>query len=379
MKRRILAALTGVLLAALWATPAFAQSTPEFLEAPAGGKVATGSQLIKVHSEPANVLGIGLERVFIKVSVRPRAGTGGSAINFPEKEGSVYEVNWNAGGAEYNGAYDIVAVATTPADEDGKSASVANVLVNNPPSAPTGVKAELKDGVPHVRWTASPEPDVIGYKVMRSIDGKEAQAYSGAATSFSDKSAPHSQAITYKVSAVRKSPVNQGGIESSKVSSGSVTVPAPPPPAPEAPAGGEAPPDPNNPTVPGTNIVTGTETPKAPAPGNNKNFGKAVAPIVKSAPAGTAFEPTLPYTGTPPENFAAASGGEPSPIDAALADEGEGVNVTNPVKFIIGGLVLLGISFLLWRTSRKLLAGTVPEDHLSPHRVNFPEFRINRG
>jgi hypothetical protein len=377
MKRRILAALTGVLLAALWATPAFAQSTPVFQQAPAGGKVATGSQLIRVHSEPANLLGIGLERVFIKVSVRPRSGTGGGAINFAEKEGSVYEVSWNAGGAEYNGAYDIVAVATTPADEDGKSATVSNVLVNNPPSAPTGVKAELKDGVPHVRWTGSPEPDVIGYKAVRSVDGKETEAYSGAATSFTDKSAPHSQAITYKVSAVRKSLVTEGGIESSKVSSGSITVPAPPPPAAEpagAPAG-----DPNNPTLPGTNIVTGKETPKAPAPGTNKNFGKAVAPIVKSAPAGTAFEPTLPYTGTPPENFAAASGGDPSPLDAALADEGEGVNVTNPVKFIIGGLLLLGISLFLWRASRKLLVGTRPEDQISPHRVNFPAFRINRG
>lgn len=377
MKRRILAALTGVLMAALWATPAFAQSTPEFLQAPAGGKVATGSQVIRVQSEPSSIpiLGIGLEKVTIEVSVRPRSGTGGGPIPLGKQEGSIFEATWNAGGAEYNGAYDIVAVATTPADETGKSATLSNVLVNNPPSAPTGVKAELKDGVPHVRWTASPEPDVIGYKVLRSVDGKDAQAYSGAATSFSDKSAPHSQAITYKVSAVRKSLVTEGGIESSKVSSGSITVPAPPPPAePGAPPPG----DPNNPTVPGTNIVTGKETPKAPV-ANNKNFGKAVAPIVKSAPAGTAFEPTLPYTGTPPENFAAASGGDPSPIDAALTDEGEGVNVTNPVKFILGGLVLLGVSYLLWRTSRKLLVGTRPEDQLSPHRVNFPEFRINRG
>jgi hypothetical protein len=373
VKRRILAAVTGVVLAAMWATPAFAQSTPEFLQAPAGGKAAAGSQLIKVKSEPSNLLGIGLERIFIKVSVRPRAGTGGSAINFPEKEGSVYEVNWNAGGAEYNGAYDIVAVAATSAGGEGKSATVPNVLVNNPPSAPTGVKAELKDGLPHVRWAANPEPDIIGYKVMRSVGGKDAEAYSGAAPSFSDKSAPHSQEITYKVSAVRKSPLNQGGIESSKVSSGSVTVPAPPPPPAEPAAGG----DPNNPTVPGTNVVTGKETPKAPALGSNKNFGKAVAPIVKSAPAGTAFEPTLPYSGTPPENFAAASGGDPSPLDAAAEDDG--VSVTNPIKFIVGGLILAAASALMWRASRKLLVGTRPEDQISPHRVNFPAFRINRG
>ncbi len=375
MKRRILAALTGVVLAALWATPAFAQTDPQFLQAPAGGKVASGSPLIRVESKPAAVpiVGMALEKVFIQVTVRPRAGTGGGAIAFPKKEGPIYEVNWNAGGAEYNGAYDIVAVATTPADETGKSATVGNVLVNNPPSTPTGVHVELKDGVPSVRWTGSPEPDVSGYRVLRSAEGKESQVYAGSATSFSDNSAPHSQALTYKVSAVRKSPVSEGGIESSRASSGSVTVPAPPPPAAQQGAGG----DPNNPTVPGTNIVTGKETPKAPAPGTNKNFGKAVAPIVKSAPAGTAFEPSLPYSGTPPENFNAASGGDPSPVDSASADEG--VSVTNPIKFLIGGLILAAASVFMWRASRKLLVGTRPEDQVSPHRVNFPAFRINRG
>jgi hypothetical protein len=377
VKRRFLAALTGVVLAALWATPAFAQSEPRFLQAPGSGTVASGSPLIRVESQPAAVpiVGMALEKVFIQVTVRPRSGTGGSATAFPKKEGSIYEVNWNAGGADYNGAYDIVAVATTPSDETGKSATVGNVLVNNPPSTPTGVRAELKDGVPSVRWNASPEPDVIGYRVLRSADGKESQVYAGSGTSFSDTSAPHSQALTYKVSAFRKSPVSEGGIESSKASSGSVTVPAPPPPA-EPSAEGE-PSDPNNPTVPGTNIVTGKETPKAPALGTNKNFGKAVAPIVKSAPAGTAFEPTLPYDGTPPENFNAASGGDPSLLDAATADEG--VSVTNPIRFLVGGLILAAASVFLWRASRKLLVGTRPEDQISPHRVNFPAFRINRG
>ncbi|HYN98963.1 MAG TPA: hypothetical protein VEU28_04755, partial [Actinomycetota bacterium] len=142
------------------------------------------------------------------------------------------------------------------------------------------------------------------------------------------------------------------------------------------PAGGAA--DPNKPTIPGTNIVTGKETPKAAVPINNKNFGKAIAPIVKSAPAGTAFDETLPYSGVPPEQFEAAGEGDASPLDT-MTDAAEGMTVTNPLKFIVGGLLLMAASAFMWRTSRKMLKGTRPEDRVAPTTVNFPNFRINRG
>lgn len=370
-------------MAALWASPAYAMSDPVFLEAPGSGEVAEGSETIKVEAKPASVLGLGLEEVTIKVTVSPRSGTGGGPVSLGEQKGGLFEGTWNAGAAPYNGAYDIQATASSSSST--KSASVSNVLVNNRPAVPAGVKAALKDGAPSVTWAANPEKDLIGYKVTRFVDGgSPSQVYSGPATSATDTSAPHSKALTYKVTAVRKSPKSDAGIESNPSgATAPLTVAAPPPgeqaPGAPAPAGAGAPADPNRPTLPGTNIVTGKETPKPPVPGTNKSFGKAVAPIVKSAPGGTAFNETLPYSGVPPQQFEAAAGGEPSPLDAQAQSEqaADAVTVTNPAKFILGGIVLMIASALMWRTSRRLLRSTKLAEG-SPPTVKYPAFRINR-
>lgn len=372
--RRATAVLAGLMFAVLWAAPAYAFSTPVFQQAPSTSEPVKGSVPIKVESRPDSLLGIGLEKVSIEVSVTGPGAPG----SLGKREGSVYTATWNVD-PDYNGTYDIKATATsTSSDATPKTATVSGVKVNNPPSTPSGVKVTLKDGVPSISWSANPEKDIIGYRVMRSVDGGSfSQVYAGSATSASDSSAPHSKPLSYKVVAVRKSPVDASGIDSTSAPTSALTVPAPPEPAPGDAPGGVAPGavDPNKPTVPGTNIVTGKESPK-PAVPLNKSFGKAIAPIVKSAPAGTAFEETLPYSGTPPEQFEAASGGDPSPIDTG---DSEGVSVTNPLKFIVAGLLLAVASFFMWRKSRELLKGTRPQDQIAPTRVNFPNFRINRG
>ena len=374
--RRAAAVLTGLLFAVLLASPAYAFSTPVFHDPPSTSVPVKGSVPIKVESQPDSVpvLGLGLEKVTIEVIVSGPGAPG----SLGEREGSVFTATWNVHPG-YNGTYDIKAIATSSnSNAAPKSATISGVKVNNPPSTPSGVKVVLKDGVPNVSWAANPEKDITGYELFRSVEGGSfTKVYSGTATSASDGKAPHSKPLTYKVTATRKSPLSADGIDSTSAPTSALTIPAPPEPAPgEAPGeatGGAV--DPDKPTVPGTNIVTGKESPKPAVPVNN-SFGKAIAPIVKSAPAGTAFEETLPYSGTPPEQFEAASGGDPSPIDTG--DSG-GVSVTNPLKFIVAGLLLAVASFFMWRKSRELLKGTRPQDQIAPTRVNFPNFRVNRG
>jgi len=391
MRRRLMAVFAGLVLAALWISPAVAVAGVSFTQAPASGQEFTGkSAPLVVRADPDSVLGTGLlaEEISVKITVRPRSGWPAEGGGTPSvtKEGNNFSASWNTG--VVNGAYDIEAHATSSRDTAGKKAVVGNVLVNNPPAVPTGVKSALKDGVPHVTWSANPEKDLVGYKVQRSIDGGSfTDVFSGGATSFTDSSAPHSKPLAYRVSAVRKSPVSSSGVASSPSgATAALTVAAPPPPAaaPEGggqPAGepGAAPADPDKPVVPGTNIVTGKETPGAPPTTANRNFGRAIAPIVKAAPGGTAFDETLPYEGVPPEQFEAAAGGDPSPFDPqAQAGLADGVTVTNPLKFIVGGILLMIASGLMWRTSRRLLKGTRLPEPATPS-VNYPAFRVNRG
>lgn len=370
-RRRLLAALTGVILSTLWVSPAFAMEAPVFLQGPAAGSTPDGTVAIRVEAKPASILGLGLEEVSIRVTA---SGPGGTST-IGDRPGSVFEGSWNVDGLALNGVYELKATASS-SNSASKTTTISGLKVNNPPAAPTGVKAVLKDGVPVVSWNANPEADITGYKVQRSVDGGSfTQVYGGPATSAGDANAPHSKPLTYKVVAVRRSPVS-AGVESTSAGTSALTVPAPAEPAPPGPGGGP-PPDPSKPVIPGTNIVTGKESPK-PGLVPNKNFGNAIAPIIKSAPAGTDFEETLPYSGVPPEQFESASGGDPSVLDAGAADS-TAPTVTNPLMFIVGGILLMVAAYFMWRASRKLLRGTRPQDLVAPTRVNFPAFRVNRG
>ena len=137
--------------------------------------------------------------------------------------------------------------------------------------------------------------------------------YGGPATSAADANAPHSKGLTYRVVAVRKGAASDPPGE--RPLAGHLCRQHP------RPAGAGSPSercgDPEQPDVPGTNIVTGKESPK-PAVGLNKNFGKAIAPIVKSAPAGTAFRGDASLQrNVPPEQFEAAFGRRPLVVDTS--------------------------------------------------------------
>src|SRR5262249_18296917 len=136
--------------------------------------------------------------------------------------------------ARKNGTYTFVASAT-----EEVLAGLGNILtgpttesqqvtlkVNNAPVAPSGVQTTLDGSAPVVSWSANPEPDIKGYQVFRSDGGLQSGLVSG--TSFRDASAPQGQALSYKVSALRFSPIDSSGMIASAASAqtAAVTVPA---------------------------------------------------------------------------------------------------------------------------------------------------------
>ena len=117
--------------------------------------------------------------------------------------------------AKKNGNYTLVASAAQGAvlglggltGNPPAETQQATLQVNNPPVAPTGVQTALdSSGVPLVSWSANPEPDIKGYQVYRSDGALQSGLIAG--TSFRDASAPTGQALSYKVSALRFSPVD---------------------------------------------------------------------------------------------------------------------------------------------------------------------------
>jgi chitodextrinase len=78
-------------------------------------------------------------------------------------------------------AYTLVAVDTS-GNRSAASAAAAATPVDGPPAAPGGVSAIPGDQGVTVRWTASPEPDVVEYRVLAE-DGSTAATATPPATS----------------------------------------------------------------------------------------------------------------------------------------------------------------------------------------------------
>jgi hypothetical protein len=263
--------------------------------------------------------------------------------------------------AKKNGNYTFVATAaqggltTQPAESQQ-----ATLKVNNPPIAPTGVQTALDaSGVPVVSWAANPEPDIKGYQVFRSDQGLQSGLLT--TTSFRDESAPKGQAVGYKVSALRFSPVEASGLIGSGTSdqTASVTVPAPGDPA--VPQN-VATPDPAKgaaPAGPMKQPVTLGETKPTPI----------VAPTLPTRvvqlpqPSVVQFAPLLPYSGKIPE-VPATTSNVPPPVAAAQGDPGQstvvalpgGVKVTpvDAVKYVATAAFLIVAAVHITRFARKL-------------------------
>jgi hypothetical protein len=264
--------------------------------------------------------------------------------------------------ATKNGNYTFVATAaqgglTTQPSEN----QTATLKVNNVPVVPTGVQTALDaSGVPVVSWNANPEPDIKGYQVFRSDQGLQSGLVT--TTSFRDTGAPKGQEVSYKVSALRFSPVDPGMIGSgTSDQTGAVAVPAPAadPGAPQNvatadPAKGGAPAGPMKQPV-----TLGIIKPSTPI----------TAPTIPTRvvqlpqPSVVQFAPLLPYSGKIPE--VPSTSNVPAPV-AAQADPGGGqstvvalpggVKVTpvDAVKYVATAAFLLVAAVHITRFARRL-------------------------
>ncbi|MEX2587295.1 MAG: hypothetical protein WD602_04785 [Actinomycetota bacterium] len=396
--RRLLASwMAGLLLVAIAAAPAGAATgggdgeikfvTPP---TPAAGKPTAGTQTIQAEVEMSGGLLSSPDYESFTVTVKPRSGDGKSAsIANTTGNNQSFKGSWNTKGqSPYNGGYDIeaTAVVDTGLLSGPKTfrASVANVLLNNPPAAPTGVSVSLQGETPMVTWKANSEPDLTGYRVLRAVaSGSFEQVGSVKTNKFTDSEAPAGLALRYQVVAVRSSPVSDSGITAKSSASKPVTIPAPA--AAEGQGDGEAEGAPAGEVPEGVFVPETTtaepEPEPEPAPPPAQNSGP-LAPIIRDEPLARTnvdFDDQLPFDAELPERFSTSSD-SPSinAAQSAATDSGD-ATLANPVKFIATGLFLLVFSIILARTSRRLFKGKPGADGSKPPKVSYPAFRISRS
>jgi hypothetical protein len=349
MRRRLLTLVNLACLATLasLSIPSPAQAAPGIAfqsPTPGDGSKIAGGQTIKVTASAEN----GLYKVTgITLTITPRPGfKAGAPIKKTEQTDTLtYEWDTDAD-TPYNGVYDLKAVATqtTLLGLLPQDATVTrNAIVDNPPATPSGLKVVLDNGIPSLTWKENTEPDFTGYAVYRTIgDGAASKLGVVKVASYKDSSAPGGQPLRYQVVAIRNSAVTSDGIASAPARADPVTIPVP---EPDQPAG----------TAPVVPVPAGA--PAIPVPSPIIAKPKVIGPAFVSLPKrDVGFEPALPF-GTPvpaPQDFKSTTTDKVAP--AAASGDGEGVFAqVDPAKFVAAGILLLIISGLLFKTSRRLL------------------------
>lgn len=217
--------------AVVWSIPALGESngdvTVEYRHAaptatdvearkftPRSGSVLTGVWNVVVDAS-AGPLGLKKFELAIETPARQRiAGMSSPSYGVGQKTQDTLPFAWDTNRiTPNNGFYQIFSYADGHAGNDHTEAKVLDLKVNNPAAPPTGLVAKVVDNVPSLSWKASPEVDVIRYTVLRS-DGGNAYKEIGSptTTSFTDSQAPKETLLTYKIAAVRYSPVTPTGV-----------------------------------------------------------------------------------------------------------------------------------------------------------------------
>lgn len=191
----------------------------QFLEAPAAGSVLKGSHKVVAEANAASSLksfAVKIEPLEEGHKIEP-----GGAVVYSYAPGTTtaqIEIDWDTTKlTRFNGNYRLIATATSQVDE--ATAYVQQLKVDNPPQTPTGLVAKNSSGVPTLSWKANPEPDILLYRVLRSVKGGPFSTLAEVReVTFEDKQAPKGAELRYKVLAVRASPVTSGGIASASTS-----------------------------------------------------------------------------------------------------------------------------------------------------------------
>ncbi|MDQ4149468.1 MAG: hypothetical protein M3164_05680 [Actinomycetota bacterium] len=350
-------AVTVLMWAVLVAAPAWAAEVKFVEPTPASNATVTGTRTIRAQATPC--LGEQVNQMTIRVA--PRAGVGGSAREW-RGPGSDLTVSWETQNL-HNGAYDFHASATTSAllACGSNGASISNVKVNNPASTPSGLKCSRGEGGVGCSWSPNPEPDLVHYKVLRSVgDGGATQLATVQGTSYKDAAAPPDQRVSYRIVAVRRSATG-GTLESGPSAAVNVDPGAAPPATP-------APPPPGSPEAQAPPAPVPVPAAAAPPPANSPAAPKFGKPQFKTLTGGgigvtEKFDPVLPYSAPIPENFEPPAVEGPS-IDASDLEADAGVSGTltqvDPARFVAAGLLMLVVSAHLALASRRLMRSGRP-------------------
>ncbi|HVE76896.1 MAG TPA: hypothetical protein VND22_09070 [Actinomycetota bacterium] len=382
MKRFLFLAVTMLALGLLSAGPALAQTAPSISYVysnsnrytPSAGSTITGSWTVIVQANASSSLRSFRTSIEAAESGIPSVSGGAASRNYSWGETSSAELRipWDTTTiTPYNGVYRITSYADTHVGSASTSANVNDIKVNNPPDTPSDLRSAVEGENVMVRWDANSEPDIVSYKVSRSVDGG---SYSQVATvsptsspTYKDVAPPKGKALRYEVAALRRSPVTVSIASAPARTSSASTVPLPPPSPSPSPTG--------SPNPDGT---TGNTTNRGTSSGNNSISGPLpAAPIaegkgpVTAAPQVKArrdlgnFSTTLPYEeGEVPVPVEFADDPDvPNALERpmeALASASQLVQGTvHTPRFIAASVLMLIMALHLVRLSRKLL--TAPE------------------
>ncbi len=115
------------------------------------------------------------------------------------------QTSWTSSVSLADGNYSWRARAVDPVQAGPWMASAHfQVLVDVPPSPPTGLRAVPGNGNVSLSWTRNPEPDVVGYKVYRAIvsGGPYALVGSPSVNAFTDMGLTNGVTVYYVVTAL---------------------------------------------------------------------------------------------------------------------------------------------------------------------------------
>ena len=280
-----------------------------------------------------------------------------------------------------NGGYTVKAVgyhrATSPLDSDATNTETSTFGLEIPPRAPRKLEAVADEERRRVvlTWAANHEPDLLGYQVLRSVDGGVAQALAnitaseGEIVTFTDDGGQGGE-LAYQVVAVRRGASPERFVAGPLSATATASLPRP--------VTTTSVPDSGSAGVDGGTGTGGTAASGGAAPGGLRpTTNAAPAPIRPSSTLDfTGFTPNAPapkptpkaeddpgYEGLLPYQTKAEPGDDPVVRDAALPTESLTETTTENRKALLTFLAGAMVLFMLSMHLRWLLRRVTPVAH----------------
>jgi len=289
-----------------------------------------------------------------------------------------------------NGQYEAVVTATT--DDGGNPKQTQQTIVASSfsldvaPVTPTGVVSTVnKDRSVGLKWTANPEPDLIGYDVFRAgptaADGfKFLNGVYAPTTSLTDTTVQDKPAGTYRYILVAVRPGAQGGIDHlrysdrSAESDAAVTTP-PVTPTTTVPAGANGAPGATGGSgggnVPGIQRTAVPLVPQGdPLSSYQSLVNEANATTATTEPPDTGYNNQLPYQSRTSSQAIQVPGS--GSLGAPDSSSSNGASSHQSVEFIAGALllaVIAGFALLIKRAADQPVLEAAPVEKADDPRA----------